>query len=126
MRLANILIPILLPLAVGGAYFAGAHNAKHDAGILCKKSLEFVTAYDHSRSLMFATQAIKSIEALQTDEAHDILVEYTKQVSPEVETCSKSALCSGLVSFMPTKAQFEEIANLKAKRIATTPNTIKQ
>ena len=125
MRLANILIPILLPLAVGGAYFAGSHNAKHDADIFCKKSVDFVTAFDHSESLMFATQAIKSLQALKTDEAHNLLVRYTKLLSPTVETCSKSSLCSGLVGFMPTQAQFEEIAGLKEKPLATPLNTVK-
>jgi hypothetical protein len=125
MRIANILIPILLPLSVGGAYFAGSHNAKHDAEIVCKKSVDFVTAFDHSQSLMFATQAIKSLQALKTDEAHNLLVRYTKLLSPAVETCSKSSVCSGLVGFMPTQAQFEEIAGLKEKPLVTTLNTAK-
>lgn len=125
MRIANILIPILLPLSVGGAYFAGSHNAKHDAEIVCKKSLDFVTAFDHSESLMFATQAIKSLQALKTDEAHNLLVRYTKLLRPTVETCSKSSLCAGLVGFMPTQAQFEEIAGLKEKPLATPLNTVK-
>ncbi len=125
MRLANVLIPILLPLSVGAAYFAGSYNTKHDADNLCKKAVDMVTASDNSTSLMFVTQAIKKIQALQTDEAHDLLVKYTKLLSPQVETCSKSPLCSGWVSFMPTKAQFEEIASLKEKRLAAPQDKLK-
>jgi hypothetical protein len=125
MRFANILIPILLPLAVVGAYFAGAHNAKHDADILHKNMTEIATASDYSLSLMFVLKAIKSIEALQTDEAHDTLVQYTKVVSPQVENCSKSPLCSGWVISIPTKAQFEEIASLKERQLTIRPNTVK-
>ena len=74
---------------------------------------------------MFVTKAIKSIQTSQINEAHDLLVKYTKLLSPQVEACSNSSFCSSWVSFIPTKVEFEEIANLKERRLETPPNIIK-
>lgn len=120
MRLANILIPILLPLSVGAAYFAGYHNAKHDAESISKIAVEMGYVEDNAMTLKFVMDAIRRIKASQTDEAHDLLVRFAKLQVLKLEICSQSKECSPLMEkSMPTQVQLAEINELKERRIVS-------
>ena len=108
MRIRNLLLPLTVMIAVGGAFTAGHYIARYDAEKAARSAVGLIQAEHAAETFKLANSARLALQASKPEEAAQILARWAALKAPSLIDCSAKTDCAAWVGAqMPSRAQLE-------------------
>jgi hypothetical protein len=120
MRTSTLVVPILVGVAIAGAYVAGRYVGKHDT---IKATHQIVHELDSSNTaeVLFMIGAVRErLREGRPADADAVLLKYAALKAPALLDCAEGRTCTQFASgLMPPKEQLQKVLE-EARRLKET------
>src|SRR6188768_4246411 len=93
MRIASIILPVAVTVAVLGAYAAGRYIGQHDEQKVVAGAISNLDASRSAEGFMLASTAREALRESKPETAELVLVRYAALKAPALMECSASPAC---------------------------------
>lgn len=110
MRIQNLLLPLTVLIAVGGAFAAGHSIASHDAEKANRSAVALIHADHAFEAFKLANSARLAQQASKPEQAAQLRTTWAALKASVLVECSEKPDCAAWVGTqMPSQAQLEDV-----------------
>lgn len=110
MRIQNLLLPLTVLIAVGGAFAAGHYIAGHDAEKASRSAAALIQAEHAAETFKLVSSARLALQTSKPEQATQLLTSWAALQAPALIECSATPECAAWVGAqMPSRTQLDEV-----------------
>lgn len=109
MRIQNLLLPLTVLIAVGGAFAAGHYIARHDAEEATRSAITLIQTEHAAETFKLTNSARLALQESKPEQATQLLTTWAALQAPALMQCHTSPACAAWIgSSLPSQAQLDE------------------